>query len=298
MKITDILTNGKINISCELFPPKLGSQLPDYRKLVGEMAKVRPTYISVTYGATGGTSEYTVDIANEVQNVNNIPALAHLTCVSSDEEKVGSVIEQLKAHKIENILALRGDIPKNPDFVMPGRFHHASELISEIKKHGDFCIGGACYPEGHPECGTIKYDIQHIKEKVESGCDFLTTQMFFDNNILYNYMYKLLKAGINVPVVAGIMPITKAKQLKNVVELSGNLVPPRFKAIVDRFGDNPKAMEQAGIAYATEQIIDLAANGINNIHIYTMNRPDIAREIFANLSEIFVPEETAHETAV
>lgn len=286
MKITEILNNGKINISCELFPPKLGSQLPDYRKLVGEMAKVRPSYMSVTYGATGGTSDYTVDIANEVQNVNNIPALAHLTCVSSEEQKVSDVIEQLKAHNINNILALRGDIPKNPDFEMPDRFHHASDLIYEIKKHGDFCIGGACYPEGHPEAGTIKYDIEHIKQKVDAGCDFLTTQMFFDNNILYNYMYKLMSAGINVPVVAGIMPITKANQLGNVVDLTGNLVPSRFKAIVDRFGDNPKAMEQAGIAYATEQIIDLAANGINNIHIYTMNRPEIAAKIMANLSEI------------
>ena len=286
MKITEILNNGKINISCELFPPKLGSRLPDYRKLVGEMAKVRPSYMSVTYGATGGTSDYTVDIANEVQNVNNIPALAHLTCVSSEEQKVSDVIEQLKAHNINNILALRGDIPKNSDFKLPDRFHHASDLIAEIKKYGDFCIGGACYPEGHPESGTITKDIEHIKQKVDSGCDFLTTQMFFDNNILYNYMYKLLKAGIDVPVVAGIMPITKANQLGNVVELSGNLVPSRFKAIVDRFGDNPKAMEQAGIAYATEQIIDLAANGVNNIHIYTMNRPEVAAKIMDNLSEI------------
>lgn len=286
MKISQLLESESISISCELFPPKLGSQLPDYRKLVGEIAKFSPSYMSVTYGATGGTSEYTVDIANEIQNKNGVPALAHLTCASSDEEKISNVINQLTECKIENILALRGDIPENPDFVLPDRFHHASDLIYEIKKHGDFCIGGACYPEGHPESETVFADIENIKRKVDAGCDFLTTQMFFDNNIFYNYMYKLMKHGINVPVVAGIMPVTNASQIKRIMSLSGNMVPPRFKAIVDRFGTNPAAMAQAGIAYACEQIIDLLANGITNVHIYTMNKPSIAGKIYENLSEI------------
>ena len=162
-------------------------------------------------------------------------------------------------------------------------------MIADVKSLGDFCIGGACYPEGHPEAETMHEDIEHLKEKVDAGCDFLTTQMFFDNDIYYNFMYKILKKNINVPVVAGIMPVTNASQIKRIISLSGNMVPARFKAIVDRFSDNPAAMKQAGIAYATEQIIDLIANGVNNVHIYTMNKPDIAESIFQNLSEIYVP---------
>lgn len=286
MKISEILKSEKVGISCELFPPKLGSQLENVKEVVKEMAKLKPSYMSITYGATGGTSEYTVDIANEIKNVYHIPALAHLTCASSTREKVHSVIEQLKGKHIENILALRGDIPKDADFPLPNQYKHASELIYDIKSQGDFCIGGACYPEGHPEAPNMNEDLDHLKEKVDAGCDFLTTQMFFDNNIYYNFMYKVLKKNINVPIVAGIMPVTRGSQVKQIISLSGNMVPPRFKAIVDRFADCPEAMRQAGIAYATEQIIDLIANGVNHVHIYTMNRPDIAGAILNNLSEI------------
>lgn len=286
MKISEILKSEKVGISCELFPPKLGSQLENVKEVVKEMAKLKPSYMSITYGATGGTSEYTVDIANEIKNVYHIPALAHLTCASSTREKVHSVIEQLKEKHIENILALRGDIPKDADFPLPNQYKHASELIYDIKSQGDFCIGGACYPEGHPEVPNMNEDLEHLKEKVDAGCNFLTTQMFFDNNIYYNFMYKVLKKNINVPIVAGIMPVTRGSQVKQIISLSGNMVPPRFKAIVDRFADWPEAMRQAGIAYATEQIIDLIANGVNHVHIYTMNRPDIAGAILNNLSEI------------
>lgn len=286
MKISEILKSEKVGISCELFPPKLGSQLENVKEVVKEMAKLKPSYMSITYGATGGTSEYTVDIANEIKNVYHIPALAHLTCASSAHEKVHSVIEQLKEKHIENILALRGDIPKGADFPLPNQYKHASELIYDIKSQGDFCIGGACYPEGHPEAPNMNEDLNHLKEKVDAGCDFLTTQMFFDNNIYYNFMYKVLKKNINVPIVAGIMPVTRGSQVKQIISLSGNMVPPRFKAIVDRFADCPEAMRQAGIAYATEQIIDLIANGVNHVHIYTMNRPDVAGAILNNLSEI------------
>lgn len=288
MKISELLNDKKIGISCELFPPKLGSGLPNVKEVVKEMARLAPSYMSITYGATGGTSEYTVDIANEIKNVNHIPALAHLTCASSTKEKVHSVIGQLKEAGIENILALRGDIPKDADFPLPNQYKYASELIYDIKSQGDFCIGGACYPEGHPEAETMNEDLVHLKEKVDAGCDFLTTQMFFDNNIYYNFMYKILQKNICVPVVAGIMPVTRSSQLKQIVSLSGNMVPPRFKAIVDRFSDNPAAMRQAGIAYATEQIIDLIANGVNHVHIYTMNKPDVAGAIFQNLSEIYI----------
>lgn len=286
MKISEILKSEKAGISCELFPPKIGSQLNNVKEIVKEMALLKPSYMSITYGATGGTSEYTVDIANEIKNINHVPALAHLTCVSSTREKVHSVIEQLKAERIENILALRGDIPKDADFPLPNQYKYASELIYDIKNQGDFCIGGACYPEGHPEAATINEDLDHLKEKVDAGCDFLTTQMFFDNNIYYNFMYKILKKNIQVPVIPGIMPVTRSSQIKQIISLSGNMVPPRFKAIVDRFSDNPAAMRQAGIAYATEQIIDLIANGVNHVHIYTMNKPDVAGAILNNLSDI------------
>ena len=288
MRLTELLKSDEVTISCELFPPKQGAQLENYKKIVKEMADLKPAYMSVTYGATGGTSDYTVELANEVCNVNHIPALAHLTCASSTKEKVASVIAELKEHKIENILALRGDIPQNAEFPLPDQYKHASELIADIRAQGDFCIGGACYPEGHPEAQTIYEDLDHLKEKVDAGCEFLTTQMFFDNNILYNFMYKALKKGIDVPIVACIMPVTNAAQIKRITSLSGNMVPPRFLAIVDRFGENPEAMKQAGIAYATEQIIDLIANGVNHVHIYTMNKPDIAGAILDNLSQIYV----------
>lgn len=291
MRLTELLQKEEVTISCELFPPKLGTQLENYKNIVKQMAELKPAYMSVTYGATGGTSDYTVELADEVLNVNHIPALAHLTCASSTKEKVASVIEELREKKIENILALRGDIPQNVDFPLPNQYKHASELIADIKAQGDFCIGGACYPEGHPEADTIYDDLAHLKEKVDAGCEFLTTQMFFDNNILYNFMYKALKMGIDVPVVAGIMPVTNANQVKRIMSLSGNMVPPRFLAIVDRFGADPDAMKQAGIAYATEQIIDLIANGVNHVHIYTMNKPDIAGAILDNLSYIYKRDE-------
>lgn len=288
MRIAELLKQDQVTISCELFPPKQGAQLENYKKIVKEVADLRPSFISVTYGATGGTSDYTVELANEICNVNRVPALAHLTCASSTKEKVAQVIGELKEKRIENILALRGDIPEHADFPLPDQYHHASELIADIKSQGDFCIGGACYPEGHPEAETIWKDLDHLKEKVEAGCEFLTTQMFFDNNIFYNFMYKALRKGIHVPIIAGIMPVTNAAQIKRIVSLSGNLVPARFLAIVDRFGDSPAAMKQAGIAYATEQIVDLIANGVSHIHIYTMNKPDVAGAIFENLSEIYV----------
>ncbi|MCI8496266.1 MAG: methylenetetrahydrofolate reductase [NAD(P)H] [Lachnospiraceae bacterium] len=287
MKISELLKTKEVTISCELFPPKKGSELPKAHEVVREMAKLKPAFISVTYGASGGISEHTVDMANEVQNINGVTALAHLTCASSGREKIQEVLGKLKENKIENILALRGDIPENLDFPLPDQYHHASELIEEIKLFGDFCIGGACYPEGHPEAESIDADLEYLKQKVEAGCEFLTTQMFFDNNILYNFLYRALKKNIQVPVIAGIMPVTNANQIKRITSLSGTALPQRFRAIVERFADHPAALKQAGIAYATDQIIDLIANGVNNVHIYTMNKPDVAGAILNNLSEIY-----------
>lgn len=282
VKVIDILNNGKVNVSCELFPPKVWSQVSGAKQVVRDIARLSPSFMSVTYGAGGGTSEHTVDLSREVQACG-VTALAHLTCLSTDEAKLISVIEQLKADNIENILALRGD---KGELSVPGAFAHASDLISLIRKYGDFCIGGACYPECHPESSSVAADLEGLKIKAESGCQFFTTQMFFDNNVFYKFMYRLLAAGINVPVVAGIMPVTNSAQLDRIVSLSGSGIPLRFKAIADRFASDPDAMKQAGIAYATEQIIDLVASGVNNIHIYTMNKPDIAAGIMANLSDI------------
>lgn len=287
MKIIDQLLQDKVTISCELFPPKEGSQLAQVKDVVAAISAFKPSFMSVTYGAGGGTSDHTVEIANEIQNVNHITALAHLTCYSSNREQISSILSELKSRKIQNILALRGDIPKETSFPLPNQYHYASDLIGDIKKQGDFCIGGACYPEGHPESKSLDQDIDNLKRKLDVGCEFLTTQMFFDNTILYSFLSRALKRGINVPVIAGIMPVTNSKQITRICQLSGTSLPPRFKAIVDKFSDNPDAMMQAGIAYATEQIIDLIANGIQNIHIYTMNKPDIAGKIMGNLSEIY-----------
>lgn len=284
MKIRDILSQGRPTLSFEVFPPKTEDKYESVEHAAMEIAKLRPAFMSVTYGAGGGTSRYTVDIASALWQQCGVTPLAHLTCVSSTREKVRSVLAELEEKQIENVLALRGDIPA--DGKVARDYRYASELIAEIKQYGDFCIGAACYPEGHVESVNKTADIAHLKEKVEAGCEFVTTQMFFDNNILYNYLYRIREKGITVPVVAGIMPVTNVSQIKRICSMSGTYLPSRFKAIVDRFGDNPAAMKQAGIAYATEQIIDLIANGVNGIHVYSMNKPDVAARIRESLSEI------------
>ena len=289
MKIKDILARDKVTLSYEVFPPKKDMPFEPVLNAVDKLCLDRPDFMSVTYGAGGGTGHNTVKIASHVQNELGVTALAHLTCVSSTRDQVSAAIEEIKAAGIENILALRGDIPqgeKAGQYPVGQYFNYANELVEEIKKHGDFCIGAACYPEGHVESANKAEDIANLKRKVDAGVDFLTTQMFFDNNILYNYLYRIREQGITVPVVAGIMPITNPRQVERAVELSGTYVPQRFKAIVDKFGHNPEAMKQAGIAYATDQIIDLVANGVKAIHIYTMNKPDVAQAIRNNLSYI------------
>ena len=286
MKLKELFSMSKPTLSFEVFPPKAEDLFEKVKDAIGEIADLKPDYMSVTYGAGGGTSDFTVKIAEDIEKNHSVSALAHLTCVSSDRERVLSQLTQLKEAGIENILALRGDIPKDMPKDTLGAYRYASELIVEIKNFGDFCIGGACYPEGHTECESIDKDINNIAKKVEAGCDFLTTQMFFDNDILYSYIDKLRKRGIFVPVVAGVMPITNAKQIMRACELSGTVLPKRFIKIAERYGDKPDAMAQAGIAYATEQIIDLYANGIKNVHVYSMNKPLVAKKIQENLSEI------------
>lgn len=286
MKITEMLRREQVTVSCEIFPPKKDDDFPGVVKAARQIAALRPDFISVTYGASGGTSQNTIRIAGMIQEEFGVTTLAHLTCASSTREKVRETIGEIKAAGLQNILALRGDIPKDADFPLPGQYRYASELIGEIKAAGDFCIGGACYPEGHIECPSKEADLDYLKGKVEAGCDFLTTQMFFDNNILYRFLYRALAKNITVPVLAGIMPVTNAKQIKRITELSGTELPYRLKVMIDRFGSDPAAMKQAGIAYATEQIIDLLSNGIRGIHLYTMNKPDVAAKIFDNLSAV------------
>jgi len=289
MKINEILKSGVFSLSFEVFPPKTDTVYEKVKTATEEIAKLGPSFMSVTYGAGGGTSAYTLQIAKNINDNFGVPSLAHLTCVSSDKATVRSRITEIKAAGIENIMALRGDIPQ--DRLNEDRsnweYQHAVELIRDIKTIApEMCLGGACYPEVHPESANQKEDILHLKEKVEAGVDFLTTQMFFDNNLLYNFLYKIREEGITVPVVPGIMPITTATQVDRALKMSGCFMPQRFKSLVDRFGSDPAAMKQAGIAYATDQIIDLYANGITHIHIYTMNKPDVAETIMNNLSNI------------
>ncbi len=286
MKIIDRLNEDKIHISFEVFPPKTDAGFNKVLDATDKIAALKPSYISVTYGAGGGTSKNTAKIASHIKDDLGVLSLAHLTCASSTKDEVRDVIGNLKQLGIENILALRGDIPEGMVFPSEDRFHYAWELVREIRKHGDFCIGAACYPEGHVENEHKTDDIRYLKQKVDSGVDFLTTQMFFDNDIHYNFLYRIREAGITVPVLPGIMPITSASQMKRSQELSGTVFPRRFLALMDRFGSYPEAMMQAGIAYATDQIIDLLANGVRNIHIYSMNKPDVAAKLMENLSEI------------
>lgn len=283
MKIKDLFGQKKVTISCEIFPPKKDTAFSSIFETVDAIQSLGVDFISVTYGAGGSTSKKTVEVASYIQERHHLPALAHLTCCDSTKEDIRQRLAEMKERGIENILALRGDKPKE---YVPGPYTYAIDLIRDIKSQGDFCIGGACYPDGHVECEHKEDDIAFLKEKVEAGCDFLTTQMFFDNNVYYNFLYRVLAVGIQVPVIPGIMPVINARQVKRSAELSGTSLPPRFKAIADKFSDDPLAMEQAGIAYATEQIIDLVANGVKYIHLYTMNRPQTAAKIMENLSHI------------
>ena len=289
MKIIDLLNSKKLSLSFEVFPPKTETSFESVKTATEEIAKLSPSFMSVTYGAGGGTSKYTLDIAKNIKVIYGVPTLAHLTCVSSTKETVKERIADIKSAGIQNVMALRGDIPENMrDADRSGwDYRYAVDLIRELKEADeDFCIGCACYPEIHPESENQAEDIKHLKEKVDAGCDFITTQMFFDNNLLYNFLYKIREAGITVPVIPGIMPITNANQVERAISLSGSFMPQRFKSLVDKFGSNPAAMKQAGIAYATDQIIDLYANGLTNVHVYSMNKPDVAEKIQANLSDI------------
>ncbi|MCR5586267.1 MAG: methylenetetrahydrofolate reductase [NAD(P)H] [Lachnospiraceae bacterium] len=286
MKISEILKENKVTLSMEVFPPKTEPRFDAVSSAVKEISKLKPAFISCTYGAGGGTSKYTVQISKDIMDYG-VTSMAHLTCVSSSHETVRQQILNIKEAGIENILALRGDIPDGMAFPGTNQFEHAIDLIHVIKEeYPEACIGGACYPEKHPDAPDKDTDIKHIKEKVDAGCEFLTTQMFFDNSIYFNYLYRLREAGVNVPVIAGIMPVTTKTQMERSIELSGCIIPPRFKAMVDAFGDSPEKMKQVGVIYATEQIVELISNGCTHIHVYTMNKPEIAASIMEQISTL------------
>ena len=285
MKISEILKNRDITVSYEVFPPKNTAARESVEKAAFEIAALKPDFMSVTYGAAGSTKGYTFDLARQIKERYNVETLAHLTCINSTKDQTVEALNELKSFGIDNILALRGDKPADGT-VCVSDYNYASDLVRFIKQNGDFCVGGACYPDGHVEAEHKDEDIDNLKKKVDEGTEFLTTQMFFDNSVLYNFLYRIREKGITVPVIAGIMPVTNGRQIKRITDISGTYLPARFKAIVDRFGDDPKAMAQSGVAYATEQIIDLIANGVTHIHIYSMNKTEIARQIEQNLSDI------------
>ena len=283
MKVSKILENGALSLSFEVFPPKTDTSFESVKEATEQIASFSPSFMSVTYGAGGGTSKYTLEIAKNIQEKYGVPTLAHLTCVSSTRETVRERIEDMKAAGIRNVMALRGDIPSGMENA-PREYSYAIELVRELRESGgDFCIGGACYPEVHPESINAENDLMHLREKADAGLDFLTTQMFFDNELYYRFLDRARGAGISLPIIPGVMPITKANQVERAIQLSGSFMPRRFLSLVDRFGSDPFAMQQAGIAYATDQIIDLFANGVTNVHVYSMNKPQVARASLDNL---------------
>ena len=286
MKLNTILGKEKLTLSFEVFPPKTDADFESVKKAAYNVAALHPSYMSVTYGAGGSTSRNTVTIAEGIQKEFDVPTIAHLTCVGATKQSIHEALVNMRDAGVENVLALRGDRPSWMEGEPFTDYHYASDLVETIREFGGFCVGGACYPEGHPDAFNKREDIQNLKKKVDAGCEFLTTQMFFDNNIFYNFLYRAREAGIDVPIIPGIMPITRASQVENAVKLSGCNMPERFINIVDYFGGDKAAMQQAGIIYATDQIIDLIANGITNIHVYSMNNSKVAQGIQENLSEI------------
>lgn len=286
MKITELYQHKKTVISLEVFPPKSDSPIETVYQTVDELSDLRPDFISVTYGAGGSTSNRTIEIASRIKNEYQIESMAHTTCIGSTRAQIKENLKKMKEENIENVLALRGDIPEDPEFQAPGEYAYASELVEDIVHEGGFSVGAACYPEGHIECVSQVKDVHNLKEKTVRGVDFLITQLFFDNELFYEFMGKLELAGVNLPISAGIMPVLNRNQILRMTKLSGCTVPAKLARILDRYADNPQALAEAGAAYAIEQIIDLMAWGVQGIHLYTMNKPQVARRIFENIENV------------
>ena len=283
MKIRELFDKKTI-FSLEVFPPKKTSSVDVIYKTLEELGDIHPDFISVTFGAGGsGNSRYALDIASKIRENGIIPML-HLPCINFTKEEIDSALDEAKSRGIENILALRGDI--NPDITPVKQFSNASDLIPYIKTRGDFDVAGACYPEGHPDSETLDEDIENLRKKVDSGADHLITQLFFDNEYFYNFRDKAVKAGINVPIEAGIMPVVNKNQIERMVTTCGASLPHKFVKIMQKYGQNPEAMRDAGIAYAINQIVDLAASDVDGIHLYSMNNAYVARKISEAVSGV------------
>jgi len=287
MKIKEFFKNKPV-ISLEIFPPKPEMPIDTIFNTIDALSGLKPAFMSVTYGAGGSSKAHTVKIADVIKNKYNIEALAHLTCIGAKRDEIDNILKQLKECHIENIMALRGDIPvgSDPASLENAEYKYAKDLISYIKEKDSFCIGAACYPEGHIECPDKVQDLKHLKLKADSGADFLITQLFFDNNLYYSLLEKLDILDVKLPVSAGIMPVINKRQIERITALCGASIPPKIKRILDKYGDNPEALKEAGIAYATEQIIDLLSGGAAGIHLYTMNRPEVARKIISPMTNI------------
>lgn len=284
MKIKELFKQKQPTISFEVFPPNKIYTLEKVHEVIDELSLLKPDFMSVTYGAGGSTRRNTVDIASKIKNINNIEALAHLTCIGATKKEIDEILKDLNKNNIENIMALRGDIPQECENKI-GEFSHANDLIKYIKEYGDFSIGGAFYPEGHQETNDL-LDLFNLKTKVDSGTDFLISQIFFENEKFYEFKEKLGKLNIKTPLIAGVMPITNGKQIRRITSMCGCSIPEKLKKILDRYEDNPIAMREAGIAYAMEQIIELISDDIAGIHIYTMNRVEASKKIMENIGNI------------
>lgn len=285
MKICELFKKDHTVFSFEIFPPKKDGSIETVYKTLDELTDLTPDFISVTYGAGGSNPGCsTREIASIIKDKYHTESIAHLTCVNSTKTDIDRVIDEFKAYGIENVLALRGDI--NPDIEPKKEFLHACDLIAYMRERSDLGFSGACYPEGHPEAGSLDEDIANLKLKVDAGASHLMSQLFFDNDMFYRFLEKARAAGINVPVEAGIMPCINAKQIQRMITMCGASLPHKFTRLIARYGDNPEAMRDAGIAYAVDQIIDLAANGVDGIHLYTMNNPYVARKISESVSRV------------
>lgn len=284
MRITEKLMVKDQLISFEVFPPKTDSAFESIEWSVRELSAHNPDFMSVTYGAGGGTSQYTTKIASLIKNRLDTTALAHLTCASTPIDTINQILDTLKENHIDNVLAMRGDIPQGYEKPQGEYYTYAYELVKHIKDYGYFDIGGACYPECHPECDSLEKDIDNLKNKVDCGVDFLITQLFYDNDIFYSFLEKVRKKGIYAPVFAGIMPITNIKQIDRITCLSGTKLPSEVTDFLEKYKDNPQDLEKAGLDFAIKQINDLLSNGVNGIHIYTMNKPYVARTVLKGIN--------------
>ncbi|MCT4620445.1 MAG: methylenetetrahydrofolate reductase [NAD(P)H] [Marinisporobacter sp.] len=288
MLIKNLYEKEKPVISFEIFPPKKNGPIETVYNTIEALKDLKPDFISVTYGAGGSTTKQTVEIASIIKNKYHIEALAHLTCVTSTKDEIIGILNDFQDNNIENVLALRGDFPQDPNFKFPDPLHYqyAKDLIQHIKKSHPFSIGAACYPEGHIECTSLDKDLHYLKGKVTTGTDFLISQLFFDNELFYAYKEKMDKLNIDIPISAGILPVLNKKQIDYIISLCGCHLPKKFTRIIEKFEHKPEALKEAGIAYAIEQIIDLLSWDVEGIHIYTMNRPKTTRKIIENISTI------------